>query len=351
VYITNAGDGTGRLFVVEQGGLVKVISGNSVVAQPYLDLSGAVSTGGERGLLGMAFAPDFKSSGHVYVDYTDTQGNTLVARFTAKDPSSNSPAWSAPQVVLAVNQPFANHNGGCLQFGPDKMLYIGMGDGGSAGDPQGRAQNPGVRLGKLLRVDTGDAGVAAPKPKGFAVPADNPFVNKKGYLPEIWALGVRNPWRFSFDAKTSELWIGDVGQDAWEEIDVAPAGVGGQNWGWNLWEGTHPYPGGANPSRKGFTFPVAEYPHPQGESVTGGYVYRGTRQPALVGTYLYADFVKGWIGGVRLDSPDGTPRAAPEDQVLLKTPTKPSSFGVDEDNELYLVDYEGTIWTVVASAK
>jgi hypothetical protein len=147
------------------------------------------------------------------------------------------------------------------------------------------------------------------------------------------------------------MWIGDVGQDAWEEIDFAETGTGGQNWGWNRWEGSHPYPASATPPRAGFTLPVAEYPHPQGESVTGGYVYRGTKQPILVGTYLYADFIKGWLGGVRLDSPDGTPRAAPEDQVLLQTSTKPSSFGVDEDNELYLVDYQGTIWLVVASAK
>jgi glucose/arabinose dehydrogenase len=238
-----------------------------------------------------------------------------------------------------------------VQFGPDKMLYIGMGDGGSAGDPQGRAQNPGSRLGKLLRIDTGDTGSAPSRPNGFAVPSDNPFVNRQGYLPEIWALGVRNPWRFSFDAKSGAMWIGDVGQDAWEEIDFAEAGTGGQNWGWDRWEGNHPYPASATPPRAGFTFPVAEYPHPQGESVTGGYVYRGTKQPILVGTYLYADFIKGWLGGVRLDSPDGTPRAAPEDQVLLQTSTKPSSFGVDEDNELYLVDYQGTIWLVVASAK
>jgi glucose/arabinose dehydrogenase len=176
-------------------------------------------------------------------------------------------------------------------------------------------------------------------------------VGKPSYLPQIWALGLRNPWRFSFDAVTKALWIGDVGQDAWEEIDVAAPGVGGQNWGWNLWEGTHPYPVGATPSRSGFTFPIAEYPHPQGEAVTGGYVYRGARQPALVGTYVYGDFVKGWLGGIRVNAPDGTPLAAPENRVLLQTPTKPSSFGVDEQGELYLVDYQGTIWLVTATAR
>ncbi len=286
VYLTSARDGSGRLFVVEQAGLIKVISAGQVAAQPFLDVSNLVSTGGERGLLGLAFSPNFKSDGRVYVNFTDANGDTVVARFTAKNPSSDTPGWSGPQVLFTVKQPYANHNGGCLQFGPNKMLYIGMGDGGSAGDPQRRAQNPGVALGKLLRVDSGDAGIAPPRQKGFSVPADNPFVGKRGYLPQIWMLGLRNPWRFSFDSKTKALWIGDVGQNAWEEIDVAPPGSSGQNWGWNLWEGTHPYPAGSAPTRNGFTFPIAEYPHPQGESVTGGYVYRGTRQPAMVGTYV-----------------------------------------------------------------
>ena len=349
VHLTNAGDGSKRLFVVEQGGRVKVIADGSVLGEPYLDVSDLVSTGGERGLLSVAFAPDFKTNGHLYVNYTDLSGNTRVARYTTQDPASNAPTWSASE-VLAVKQPYANHNGGGLQFGPDHMLYIGMGDGGSGGDPQGRAQNRSELLGKMLRLDVGEAGT--PPPDGrYSIPADNPFVGESSARPEIWSSGLRNPWRFSFDASSGALWIGDVGQDAWEEIDYAPASVGGQNWGWNVWEGNHPYPRDAAPARTGFTFPVAEYPHPEGESVTGGYVYRGSKQPALVGTYLYADFVKGWLGGVRLDSPGDTPSAAPEAQVLLKTSTKPSSFGVDEDDELYLVDYEGTVWLIVASVK
>jgi glucose/arabinose dehydrogenase len=176
-------------------------------------------------------------------------------------------------------------------------------------------------------------------------------VGKSGRRPEIWATGLRNPWRFSFDTSDGALWIGDVGQDAWEEIDYAPAGSNGQNWGWNLWEGDHRYPAGAPAiSRTGFTFPVLEYPHPTGESVTGGYVYRGSRYPALVGTYLYADFTNGWIGGIRLDAPGGARLAQPEERTLLQTRTKPSSFGVDETNELYLVDYTGAIWEVTASS-
>ena len=351
VYLTNAGDGSGRLFVVEQGGLVKVVSGGSVLDKPYLDVRDLVSTGGERGLLSVAFAPDFKANGRLYVNYTDVDGNTRVARYTAPDPTSNEPAWGTPREVLSVKQPYANHNGGGLQFGPDRMLYVGTGDGGSGGDPQGRAQNRRELLGKMLRLDVGEAGTAPPDGR-YAVPADNPFVGDASTRPEIWSLGLRNPWRYSFDTSGGALWIGDVGQNQWEEIDYAPAATGGQNWGWNLWEGDHRYPAGApDISRNGFTFPVLEYPHPTGESVTGGYVYRGSRYPALVGTYLYADFTKGWIGGIRLDSADGSPLEKPEERVLAQTRTQPSSFGVDEAGELYLVDYNGVVWSVTAAAR
>ncbi len=299
----------------------------------------------------MAFAPEFETNGRLYVNYTDRNGDTRIARYTAPAPDSNEPKWGPPAEVLSVQQPYANHNGGGLVFGPDRMLYIGMGDGGSGGDPQGRAQNRQELLGKMLRIDVGEAG--APPPNGrYAIPADNPFVGDATTRPEIWALGLRNPWRYSFDASSGALWIGDVGQNAWEEIDYAEPATGGQNWGWNLWEGDHPYPADAPAtSRAGYSFPVLEYPHPTGSSVTGGYVYRGDRYPALVGAYLYADFGAGWIGGIRLEAPDGTPRTTPEKRVLLKTDTQPSSFGVDETNELYLVDFRGTIWSVTASAR
>jgi glucose/arabinose dehydrogenase len=327
--VTGAGDGSGRLFVVEQGGHVHVIRGNAVSAKTFLDLSAKVSTGGERGLLGIAFSPDYASSGRFYVDYTDSSGNTVIARYTAKDPSSDSPALSKATVLLRVRQPYANHNGGGMAFQPGtKRLWVGMGDGGSAGDPGNRAQNNTVLLGKMLVFDLTKS--ATPK-------------------PSIAIKGVRNPWRFSFDRATRDLWIGDVGQNAWEEIDYLPAGkTTGRNLGWNRWEGSHAYPPGAKRSRTGYTFPIAQYAHPGGESVTGGYVYRGEQQPALVGTYLYGDFVKGWVAGIRRVDPDGTLRASPEKRTLLRRVGMPSSFGEDDTGELYLVDYRGSVLRVVA---
>jgi len=330
LYLTNAGDGSGRLFIVEQGGTIRIVRNGSVTRAAYLDVSKLLSSGGERGLLGLAFAPDYKTSGRIYIDYTDKRGDTVVARYTADDPASDAPKWSVPETVLGVKQPYPNHNGGCLQFGPDGLLYIGMGDGGSAGDPGNNAQNSGSRLGKMLRVD----------------------VSGTSFKPEMWAKGLRNPWRFSFDASSGALWIGDVGQGAWEEINVVPADLAGVNYGWNRWEGTHAYPENSKRAGKsGFTFPVAEYPHPDGESVTGGYVYRGANYPAMIGTYVYADFVKGWIGAIRTTAPDGTKLAKPEVRTLLQSETRPASFGVDESGELYLVDYRGTIYVVTGAPK
>jgi glucose/arabinose dehydrogenase len=345
VYVTNAADGSGRLFVVEQGGTVQVIRDGRVLGSAYLDLRAIVTFGGERGLLGMAFAPNFKTNGHVYVDYTDLQGNTVIARYTAANPASDNPAWGPPQTVLHIDQPYTNHKGGCLQFGPDGLLYIGMGDGGSEGDPDKRGQNTQTLLAKMLRVDVEGPNAGTT----YAIPSGQPV--KPGWAPEIWMNGLRNPWRFSFDASGGALWIGDVGQNLWEEIDVAPAGVGGQNWGWSVWEGDHPYPPGSSPSRAGFSFPIFDYPHPQGEAVTGGYVYHGSRYPALVGTYLFADYIKGWIGGIRMAAPDGSPLPSPAEATLLQTRASPSSFGVDESGELYLVDYGGTVYRITAQAR
>ena len=355
VYLTNAGDGSGRIFVVEQVGTVKVIEAGKVSAAPYLDVRRLVTTGGERGLLGLAFSPQYARDGRIYVDYTDRNGDTVIARYTTREPTSSAPAWEAPRVLMRITQPYSNHNGGCLQFGPDGMLYIGMGDGGSGGDPQGRAQNPRSLLGKVLRIDVSRETSRA----AWTAPADNPFARGAGTLPEIWAMGLRNPWRFSFDTSSGALWIGDVGQSAWEEIDVVSAeSVAAKsgaplNFGWNVFEGTPRYEGGlaATYRNNPAVAPIFEYPHPQGESVTGGYVYRGKDYPALVGTYVYADFVKGWIGGIRLDSPSGDALAKPEQRVLMQTSGQPSSFGVDETGELFLVDYQGIIWSVIASAK
>jgi len=362
LYLTSAHDGSGRLFVVEQGGLVKVIEGGAVLPTPYLDVRALVSTGGERGLLGMAFSPRFARDGAVYIDYTDVSGNTVVARYTAPDPASSSPTWETPRVILTVAQPYPNHNGGCLQFGPDGYLYIGMGDGGSHGDPGGRAQNRAELLGKILRIDVSHA--AGGKP--YAIPPTNPYnLTRSSTLrpaPEVWALGLRNPWRFTFDTADSSLWIADVGQDAWEEIDhVAPAAAaaaektGGLNLGWATYEGDRTYPAGTlvptADRSTAYLWPVLTYPHPTGESITGGYVYRGAHYPAMRGTYLYADYVMGWVGGLRITAPDGTPLAAVESQRLLSKVGNPSSFGVDENDELYLVDYRGAIYQVGGSAK
>lgn len=327
--VTGAGDGSGRLFVVEQTGHVHVLRGAAKSAGTFLNLSKKVSTGGERGLLGIAFSPDFASSGRFYVDYTDTGGNTVIARYTAKDPSADSPTLSKATVLLRVRQPYANHNGGGMAFQPGtRKLWVGMGDGGSAGDPGNRAQNTRALLGKILVFD---------------------FTKSATPKPSIAIKGVRNPWRFSFDRATRDLWIGDVGQNAWEEIDFLPAGrITGRNLGWNRWEGSHAYPPGAKRSKKGYTFPIAQYAHPSGESVTGGFVYRGAAQPALVGTYLYADFIKGWVAGIRRVDPDGTVRPSPEKRVLLRDIGSPSSFGEDDAGELYLVHYGGAILKVTA---
>ena len=353
VYVTGAGDGSGRLFVVEQAGKIRVVRSGVVQAAPYLDLSALTAMFGERGLLGLAFSPGYATNGRLYVNYTNTAGNTVIARYTAVDPTSDTPTFATPQTVLYVRQPYPNHNGGNLQFGPDGYLYIGLGDGGNAGDPGRRAQNHMSLLGKMLRIDTGDRPGTVPFSGTYRIPKSNPFYKKRGYRKEIWAIGLRNPWRYSFDAETGALWIGDVGQDKWEEIDYARARRGGQNWGWNQWEGNHRYR--TRPrrlSRRGYSFPIAEYRHPSGESVTGGYVYRGAAYPALRGTYLYADFVNGWIAGVRRTSVSGRLLRRPQKARLLQTTAMISSFGQDDARELYFTDYNGgSVWRVTAGVK
>lgn len=336
LHVTGAGDGSGRLFVLEKAGRVWDIRDGRRGAL-VLDLSARVSTGGEQGLLGIAFSPAFADDGLVFVSYTQSDGASALSRF-AMDGDVIDP--DSEKMLLHVAQPYANHNGGMIAFGPDGYLYLGLGDGGSGGDPYGNGQDRGTMLGKLLRIDV--VGGAA-DPAGYVTPDDNPFVEQAGARPELWATGLRNPWRFSFDRATGDLWIGDVGQDAWEEIDFQAAdSPGGENYGWNLFEATHPYPpDSVAPDPGDATMPVAEYGRDAGSSVTGGYVYRGTAEPGLYGTYLYADFTTGRIWGLQ-HAPDGSVRT----RELLDTDLLIPSFGEDDDGELYVVDFGGGVYRV-----
>jgi glucose/arabinose dehydrogenase len=332
VHITHAGDGSGRIFVVEKPGRIRIVKDGVLQATPFLDITGRVrSNGGEQGLLSVAFPPGYASKGHFYVDYTDLMSNTVVSRFEiTADPDVADPA--SEQIVLTVTQPYENHNGGQLAFGPDDgHLYIGMGDGGSGGDPLGNGQNPGVLLGKLLRID-----VETGNPPTYTIPATNPFTQTAGYRDEIWALGLRNPWRFSFDPQTGDLYIGDVGQNLYEEVDYQPAtSSGGQNYGWNIMEGFHCY-NAATCDQTGLTLPVIEYDHTQGNcSITGGLVYRGSHYPALAGIYFYADFCSGSIWGLQREG------ATWQTTLLRDAPFLITSFGDDQDGNVWLTEYRG----------
>jgi glucose/arabinose dehydrogenase len=332
VAITNAGDGSGRLFVVEQGGAVRIVRNGAVAAQPFLNISGLVTAGGEQGLLGIAFPPGFSTRRSFYVNYINRTGigNTAIARFAvASNPDLADPA--SRRELLGIVQPFTNHNGGQLAFGPDGLLYIGSGDGGSGGDPQGNGQNTNSLLGKILRLDV----LSSDAP---AVPFANPFGN------EVWAYGLRNPWRFSFDRLTGDLFLADVGQATREEINFQPAGSGtGANYGWNTMEGSLCFLNPASCSSAGLTLPVAEYDHSAGDcSVTGGYVYRGGT-PSLQGTYLFGDFCSGRIWGLRHNG------VAWESRLLLDSSLLISTFGEDENGELYVADYgSGVVFRISA---
>lgn len=332
VLLTGAGDGSGRLFIVTQPGVIYIARAGIILDKPFLDVSEKVSKPdqsgyyGERGLLGLAFHPRFSQNGYFYVNYTDRDGNTVIARYTAS-PTADQADLQSEVRLLSVEQPYANHNGGMLAFGPEGYLYIGLGDGGSAGDPQGNAQSVQVLLGKLLRVDV-DQG------DPYAIPVDNPFASTGG-KPEIWAYGLRNPWRFSFDSLTGDIYIGDVGQNQWEEVDFVEAGSpGGMNFGWDYREGVHEYEG-RPPEGFSFTDPVVEYSHDLGCSVTGGAVYRGVNLPEWLGVYLYGDYCNGNIWGL-LRSPDRTW----QNQLLFTTGYSIASFGVDEAGEAYLLDHQ-----------
>jgi hypothetical protein len=327
---------------VEQAGRIRVLRAETLLPAPFLDISGRIASGGERGLLGLVFHPQFGSNGRFFVNYTDRSGDTHISEFRAAAPSDDVADATSERELMFVRQPFANHNGGGLAFGNDGYLYIALGDGGSGGDPQGNAQNLGTLLGKMLRID-----VNAAQP--FALPPDNPFGGRGGALPEIWAYGLRNPWRFSFDRSTGDLYIGDVGQGALEEIDVGLASRrGGENYGWNTMEGTRCFSPSTGCNMSGLTQPVTEYGRSEGFSVTGGIVYRGCRMPGYAGHYFYADYGSGIIRSFRLD--DGRASEARDWTAALSGPGRaignPSSFGVDEDGEIYIVDYDGEVYRI-----
>ena len=286
VDVTNAGDGSGRLFVIEQAGRIRLVKDGTLVERPFLDISARIASGGERGLLGLSFHPDYPTDPRFFVDYTDRDGNTVVSQFTVdgSEPDLGDPGSEV--VLMHIAQPFANHNGGAVVFWPDGMLYIATGDGGSGGDPQGNGQRLDTYLGKILRIDVD---VAPGSSTAYQVPADNPFTTTAGAKPEIWSYGLRNPWRIRFDGETGDLWIGDVGQNAWEEIDVARAGQKGLDYGWNIMEATHCFDPSSGCDPTGLTLPVAEYDHSLGCAVIGGVVVRDPTQGSLNGGYLFGD--------------------------------------------------------------
>lgn len=331
--LANAGDGLGRLFIIEQAGVIRVLQDGDLLPVPFLDISDQVDCCGERGLLGLAFHPEYARNGEFFVHYSDLNGDTVLARFQvdlAERPDQADP--DSQVIILRVAQPYGNHNGGTVAFGLDGYLYLGLGDGGSGGDPLGNAQNLDSLLGKLLRldVDSGDP---------YAIPPDNPYAQGGG-APEIWASGLRNPWRFSFDRLTGDLFIGDVGQSSWEEIDFLPAGgPGGANFGWNYREGAHPFSTSSPPGELLLTDPVAEYGRDQGITVIGGVVYRGGQLPEWEGIYLYGDYGSGFIWGL-FQGADGSWRNA----VLFETGSSITSFGQDENGEVYYVDLAGNLF-------
>lgn len=323
VDLQSAFDGSGRLFVIEKYGAIRIVKDGQLLDQPFLNIDDRVNDeSNEMGLLGLAFHPNYEQNGYFYVNYTGEGGHTRISRFTASadvaDPNSE-------QVLMVIDQPFPNHNGGGVVFGPDGYLYLGLGDGGAGGDPFKNGQNLDALLGKLLRIDVNNG-------DPYAIPADNPFGS------EVWAYGLRNPWRFSFDRATGDLWIGDVGQGEWEEVDYLPAGSpGGANFGWSIMEGSYGYDGEAQP---GLLLPAAEYSHSNpysGCSVTGGYVYRGA-MPEWNGVYLYGDYCEGTVWGLTLLNGQW------QSQVLFETDLRITSFGEDEAGELYLVSDTGAVY-------
>lgn len=335
VLAIGAGDGSGRLFIVSQAGRIFVWADGAMLPTPFLDVTGLVSTdANERGLLGLAFHPQYKDNGTFFINYTDKGGDTTVAKYQVSASDPNVADAGSGEVILHIEQPYANHNGGNVAFGPDGYLYIGMGDGGSQGDPHGNGQNPKALLGKILRIDV-DNGTP------YGIPADNPYVTNSALAQEVWAMGVRNPWRFTFDRATGDLYIGDVGQNEFEEVDFQAAdSTGGENYGWNLMEGEHHYEGNATSD---LILPFFEYSHGEGCSVSGGYVYRGSEMPELQGYYFFGDYCFGTIWASYRDE-----AGAWHTDPFMDAHVSISSFGQDENGELYVIDHGGSVLKLVA---
>ena len=340
VQLVDLDDGTGRMLIVQQDGLIRILRDGALDETAFLDVSGRISGSSEQGLLSVAPHPDFAENGTFFIFYTDLDGNEVVERWTvdAANPDLADPASAEP--VLLVEDPYPNHNGGLLLFGPDGYLYIGLGDGGSGGDPLGNGQDLATLLGSILRVDVDNRAEG----QGYGIPDDNPFVDSTGAAPEIWSYGLRNPWRFSFDRETGDLYVGDVGQGEIEEADVQPAGEGGLNFGWNIKEGPACYESSSCDGAD-LVDPFFSYTHDEGGcSITGGYVYRGEAVPALDGVYLTGDYCSGKLWGVGTDA-DGAWLASEP----IETGFQISSFAEDASGEVYVLDYAGAIYRIVAA--
>lgn len=336
-------DGSNRIFIVEQTGIIKAFQNNPEISSSkiFLDIRDRVTSGGERGLLGLAFHPDYVNNGLFYVDYTSTDSNlhTVVARYKVSNSNPDSAGVNSEEIILTQYQPFANHNGGKVAFGPEGYLYISFGDGGSGGDPYSNGQNLSTFLGKILRIDINSKS----NNLNYSIPPSNPFEgNSSGYKEEIYAYGLRNPWRYSFDFTTNKLWCADVGQAQWEEIDTIQKG---KNYGWNIMEGKHCYNPSSNCDTTGLTLPIWEYSHSSGNcSITGGFVYRGNTATGLTGKYIYADYCTSNIWALDASG------SLPQNQFLLKAPGLITAFGVDQDNELYFCNFDGSIYKFKSSS-
>jgi len=336
--------GDERLFVVERNGIIRVLQNGTALTLPWLDIRSRVFTGGEGGMLSLAFDPDFARNGYCYVYYTDLQQNIIVERFSTSQLPNVADATSGLVILRIPHPQFTNHFGGLVAFGPDGLLYVGTGDGGGAGDPANNAQNLAVLLGKLLRVDVRTANAGQP----YTIPADNPYLNQPGRRPEIWASGLRNPWRFAFD--TTQLYIADVGQNEREEVNLSPLAQGGRNYGWDIMEGSACY-GSATCDRSGLVLPIFEYEHgangANGCSITGGYVYRGTALPELAGRYFYSDYCRGYLKSFLANGTGNGTGVSEQREWALTSPGQIVSFGRDSAGELYLVGANGRIYKIV----